>query len=522
MARKSAAVARQDVRIEATAAEPAQDGRLALFQIGDNDFAFALNSVAEIVRPPALAHMPLAPDSLLGLANLRGVVLPVLSISRLLGLPANTIDEASRVIVVEGAAPVGFVVDRMIGLLEIPAERIDKDTAGAGLADSDVLDGIVKGASGEPPIKILNPQRVLQDRFSSLDVSRPREALGSAAASAATIRSDVETNAECAFVSFDLGEQEYAVPLESVREVIPLPSSMSEIARSGTAVLGVVTLREHLLPIVSLRTLLGMPDRPHDEASKVVVLSMGQTAFGLVTDRTRDIIRTDPKLVDVAPALLTRGEGDAEVVSICRLDGGKRLIAVLSPERLFRSDLVRRVLDDQSSQPIETKTNGAQTMSDQQFVVFRLGHQEYGLPIAAVDEIARVPEQISKLPKAPAFIDGVMNLRGHVVPIVDLRRRFEIPSEATSDAQRILVLSISGAKTGFLVDAVSEVARMSAAQIQPAPELSKEQMRIINQIANLGDRMILLVESSQLLNRIESDMLAEFDHASARQELQIS
>jgi purine-binding chemotaxis protein CheW len=249
---------------------------------------------------------------------------------------------------------------------------------------------------------------------------------------------------------------------------------------------------------------------------------MGQTAFGLVTDRTRDIIRTDPKLVDAAPALLTRGEGDAEVVSICRLDGGKRLIAVLSPERLFRSDLVRRVLDDQSSQPMKTITNGAQTMSDQQFVIFRLGHQEYGLPIAAVDEIARVPEQISKLPKAPAFIDGVMNLRGHVVPIVDLRRRFEIPSQATSDAQRMLVLSIAGAKTGFLVDAVSEVARISGAQIQPAPELSEEQMRIINQIANLGDRMILLVEASQLLNRIESDMLAEFDHASARQELQIS
>ena len=157
MARKSAAVARQAVRTEATATEPVEDRRLALFQIGDNDFAFSLSSVAEIVRPPALAHMPLAPDSLLGLANLRGVVLPVLSIRRLLGLPANTIEEASRVIVTEGAAPVGFVVDRMIGLLEIPAERIEKDTAGAGLADSDLLDGIVKGASGEPPIKNSQP-----------------------------------------------------------------------------------------------------------------------------------------------------------------------------------------------------------------------------------------------------------------------------------------------------------------------------------------------------------------------------
>ena len=64
--------------------------------------------------------------------------------------------------------------------------------------------------------------------------------------------------------------------------------------------------------------------------------------------------------------------------------------------------------------------------SDEQFIIFRLGDQEYGLPIAAVEEIARPPDHIARMPKAPAFIDGVMNLRGIVVPIVDLRRRFDL------------------------------------------------------------------------------------------------
>ena len=73
-------------------------------------------------------------------------------------------------------------------------------------------------------------------------------------------------------------------------------------------------------------------------------------------------------------------------------------------------------------------------MADEQFIIFRLGDQEYGLPIAAVDEIARPPEQIAELPKAPAFVDGVMNLRGIVVPIVDLRRRFELAVEGTGSA----------------------------------------------------------------------------------------
>ena len=88
-------------------------------------------------------------------------------------------------------------------------------------------------------------------------------------------------------------------------------------------------------------------------------------------------------------------------------------------------------------------------MADEQFIIFRLGDQEYGIAIAAVDEIARLPEQIVRLPKAPAFIDGVINMRGVVVPIVDLRRRFDIASTGTCGSRRILVLSIGGGKTGF-------------------------------------------------------------------------
>ena len=76
---------------------------------------------------------------------------------------------------------------------------------------------------------------------------------------------------------------------------------------------------------------------------------MGHGAVGLVVDATREILRVDPELIDPAPTLLTRGAGDAEITSICRLDNGRRLVAVLSPDRLFRSDLVRRVISEQAT-----------------------------------------------------------------------------------------------------------------------------------------------------------------------------
>ena len=493
----------------------AQDEHVVVFRIAGHSLGFRLDDVGEIVRVPALAHMPLGPRSLLGLANLRGAVLPVVCLRRLLGLPEAPPDAAMRVIVLDRGALVGFVVDRVDHLLTLAADQVETDAAGAGAIDPDLLDGVAKGAEGEGTIRILNPQRLLRDEFARLGVCGARAAAQVSISAATSDAAAAEPQKLVSLVSFDLGPQEYALPLDRVREIIPLPDQVSEVPRPETAVVGVVTLRDRLLPLVSLRALLGLPGGLHrEERGKVVVLSMGSGAVGVVADRTREILRIDPGLIDPAPALLTRGAGDAEITSICRLDHGKRLVAVLSPDRLFRSDLVRRVLSEQAndSEGGERQTDG-DAMADEQFIIFRLGDQEYGLPIGAVEEIARPPDHISRLPRAPAFIDGVMNLRGSVVPIVDLRRRFELTSKEPTSSRRILVLAIGGGRTGFMVDGVSEVMRVPSDAIRPAPELSPEQMRLIGRVVNLEaqGRMILLVDPAQLLDQVEADVLAKFD-----------
>jgi purine-binding chemotaxis protein CheW len=521
MARRSPRAARQsaDARYAETGAAARIaadiDAHLMVFRIADGRFAFRLEEAWEIVRLPSLARMPLAPRSLLGLANLRGIVLPVVSLRRLLGVADAPFDEATRVIVTDRGAPVGFVVDRIEDLLTLPASQIEKDDAGAGSVDPDVLDGVVKGGEGDSTIKILNSHRLLHDEFAQLDVSGSRSVTRVSVSAARVAPTAEEPRRQVSLLSFHLGQQEYALPLDRVREIIPLPFQVSELAGCETAVLGVVTLRDRLLPLVSLRALLGLPSDPHrGERGKVVVLSIGNGTVGMVADRTREILHVDPSLVDPAPALLTRGGGDAEVTSICRLDDGKRLVALLSPDRLFRSELVRRLVSEQSNGAhISESPAEGNAMADEQFIIFRLGEQEYGLPVGAVDEIARPPDQIARLPKAPAFIEGVINLRGDVVPIIDLRRRFELTTEEPGTGRRILVLSVGSGKAGFLVDGVSEVMKVPSATIRSAPELSPEQMRLIGRVANVEaeGRMILLIDPTQLLDRVEDEVLAKFD-----------
>ena len=150
---------------------------------------------------------------------------------------------------------------------------------------------------------------------------------------------------------------------------------------------------------------------------------------------------------------------------------------------------------------------------EQQFIVFRLDREEYAVPIDAVDEITRRPDALTRVPKAPEFIDGVMNLRGAVIPVVDQRRRFDLPAAESTDRQRVIVITFDGLRAGFLVDSASELLKIDGSAIGPAPELSDEQLRLISRVANLGDRMILIVDAPELLDRRELGLLRQMTRA---------
>jgi purine-binding chemotaxis protein CheW len=147
---------------------------------------------------------------------------------------------------------------------------------------------------------------------------------------------------------------------------------------------------------------------------------------------------------------------------------------------------------------------------EDQVVVFRLGSEEFGVPIAAVQEIVRVPESLTHVPKAPGFVEGVINLRGAVLPVIDQRRRLGLPSMDRNDGQRIMVYAIGDVRIGFIVDAVIEVLKIPHAAIEDSPRLSGEQTRILGRVANLEKqrRMILLLDPSALLSGVGMDELA--------------
>jgi purine-binding chemotaxis protein CheW len=150
-----------------------------------------------------------------------------------------------------------------------------------------------------------------------------------------------------------------------------------------------------------------------------------------------------------------------------------------------------------------------------QFVVFRLGADEFGLPIDAVEEVMRMPDQVARLPKTPKFLEGVVNLRGEVLPVVDQRRRFNMPAGEGLAGRRLVVVRTKAHRAGLIVDSVSEVLRTAEDDIAAAPALTGETSALVRGVVNLerSGRIILLLDPSELLTRAEQGLLEKFSRA---------
>jgi purine-binding chemotaxis protein CheW len=284
-----------------------------------------------------------------------------------------------------------------------------------------------------------------------------------------------------------------------------------------------MAVRDRLLPLVGLRALFGL-DGGLGAGRRVVVVRSGpgQAPVGVLVDEVREILRLDPALIDPVPPLLAREPEFEDLDGIARTEGGRRLVSVLSAERLFRHGAA---LADKAGAETGPQGDGMEPAmltdggdgkigAGERFVVFRLAGAEYGLPVATVHEVLRRPDAITPLPNAPDFVAGVLTLRGEVLPLIDQRRLLALPAADSTgkpgaglERGRVVVVGRDGLLVGLLVDGLSGLLTVPAERIGPAPAVSAAQRRLIRRVATLdsgGDsgsaRLILLMDADSLLD----------------------
>lgn len=449
------------------------DQRRLVFQVGDRRHEIDAGLVLEVVRAPHLTRVPNGPEALAGIANVRGRPIPVLSMGKILGETAALVGRDGKIILYEHGGTVGLLVD---DVLRLSADVSSSPLQGLG----ERLDAAFKVAKRAPAERARQADR---------DVTNQ------------------EIIKLVALLSFRVAGQLYGMPLDHVREVMRLAADVAAIPNAETGVVGLVSMRDSALPLVSLAALLGLETAY--PGSHVVIVEHEGDLIGLVVDEMDVIRRLSEEAIDAVPNVLQRGRGDGQIEAIGRVADGGLLISILSPDKLFTHKAVSQAVSQTGAKPMTTPATEEKNRIEK-FLIFQLGEEKYGLPIASVEEVIRLPDDITRVPGAPSYVLGVVNLRGKAIPLIDQRKRFEAAGVAQLAKGRAIIVTLGSLQAGFVVDSVSDVKAVSSSAVSEAPDFSTEQTDVFDRIAHIeaDGRMILVVNPKELLSRAEQDVVA--------------
>jgi len=436
--------------------------QLVTFRLAHEEYAFPISDVEEIIRVPQITQVPNAPPFVQGISTLRNRVLPVVDLRTKFGLRmlvAETEDFVSRMH--------GFEQSHA-GLVRQLAEAVEGSTT-----------------RDDPFVEEECEFRMWRKSFFTSD--GVLESLLAPVDHADRLLHKAVTSAAKALAA---GDRQGALVAHQQR----VEPAWVELRRAFKKMFKGVTQRE-------------------DE--RCIVIGVDGMSLALRIDAVNEVLQVPHDAIERTPETLSGGgASEDQIRGVAKLDQGRRLILILDARKLLgqgdRHALVAATGEGRVEDPGKqgATTMGAEAVQDErQFVSFKVGEEEFAADIMQVQEIVRL-ERITKVPHAPSFVEGVVNLRGSVLPVLDLRRRFGMAEKEYDDATRVVVIDVAERKTGIIVDAVSEVMSLPQKCLEPAPAIIKggDTEDFIEGVAKLdgGNRMVLVLRTDRLLSDAEA------------------
>ena len=484
------------------ASELVPSGQLVTFTLDGVEFGMDIEQVQEITHRTEITPVPGSPSFILGVINLRGLIIPVIDSRIRFHLAPQEATAKTRIIVLRLASgPTGLQVDSVAEVVRLEEHTLRETPPLVAGIRAEYLAGMA--TLGKRLITLIHLEKLLD----SPELTRREEfetfaAAGTIGGSGQSVAEDIEEDGH-PFVTFRLGSESFGIALQDVEEIVELPP-VTKVPDAPDYVLGVICLRDQVMPLVDISEILSIhQDEGDRKRDMVVLLSFGEAKIGVVVDEIQEILRVQEG--ETLPPPQTLSEAERE-----HLDG-----ILLLPDRMVSLINVLKIItgDDQGKIAAMGQSLGMvdshvqETVPSLELVVFRLGAENYALRLHEVREIIMLG-QITPVPRAPQFVDGVLNLRGEVMPVVDLRSRFGLDRIEPTSISRILITTIGGVATGLVVDAVDEVRPVELNRFGPPPPVTAVGAnRYIEKVARLDTSMIFLLELQQLLTDMETDQL---------------
>jgi purine-binding chemotaxis protein CheW len=309
---------------------------------------------------------------------------------------------------------------------------------------------------------------------------------------------NIEGKEEEQIIIFNIGGGEFGFNINYVKEIIRLPAIM-KVPNTPSFIEGVFSIRNQLIAVVNLGKLLGLDFKQPDEYSRVVIINSGSFSFGVIVDKVSHVMVVLKKLFKESNEITN----SSYVKGIYNLNKGKRLIIMLEPLKLISLEEAKGIAGFDLKERVNDKSLNVSDEDNnfEHIVVFKLDEVEYGIKISNVQGINRMSE-ITHFPGVPVFINGMANLRGDIIPILNLRKLFTVHDSGTCNESKFLVVEFQNKKIGIVIDSASEVLKVPKSYLEEASEVFDGNNNYIDKIAKLnnGKRIVLILNLKEVLS----------------------
>lgn len=456
------------------------------FFLENAEVAIGVDKIQEVVNnTEKIIPMPLSPDFLVGIFNLRGTIIPIINLKILLKLKKTEVDSQQKIAIInhEGAR-IGLLFDSTSEILRVQEGEREQfeflDEEGHFIA------GAIKLNEGNRIVQIINP-------FALFKIENIPQIISKQKIDKENQR-EIEIAKRRKCISFSLNQMNFAIDISDISEIIKVPEMMNSAFESDLC-LGMVNLRGNTVPIIDFSFLLGGEKTCREtlDERRIMILRFEQALFGFLVDGVDSILTY---MVDEVMPIPLLTQERANMFKGC-IPGE---IILLNQKEILLDEEVKMITHGHNKiyQQIKEEHEKKKKLSVREsFISFKLGHL-FGISIKDVKEIIDFTDDLARAPATSEVVKGLLNLRGELVTIIDTRKLYGMEHQDSGTEAKILIFDDNNEKFGLVVDSIESIVMVEEDKKMQLPSLMTGEIRDrfshdIKEIVSLQEKEVLVI-----------------------------
>lgn len=479
------------------------------FSLGNEFFGIDLHSIEEIVLPQRVTKVPQTPKYFLGILNLRGEIVSVIDLRLRFGLQPKEIDEYSRVIIiVSKGIKIGLLVDQIKNIATFPFKDVKTTLPLVGEKQQNYLYGSVKLSDGTVLLLLICDAIIAENDFK---VHRQISPLFQN--SAIEQEQEIVKVKDIHMVGFSIGNEFFAIPGERVEEIIEYPQ-LTPLPEENTFVKGIFYLRNSAIPAIDMSERLGFKNLTSSETNPtVIIVSFGKYKVGLIVEKISEVFHIKENEVLPPPANIsaTQVEQLKGIIKLSRGEG-RRLVMFLDLENTLSKD-EKGFLEQISEANRDEEGEASQLEQIEEIILlfFELHNELFAIPVLETNEIIS-PPVVVPIPKAPPYIKGVINVRGDVMPVINLPKLTHEQDIEFNEDTKFVIIQLKNEIAAIIVEKLLGIKKFRKTEIETnSSEIVKQKgnLFIKDIIKNEDGKIIMLMDLEKTLEQAKQNNLFE-------------